>query len=114
MKSCKKARQVRLILEYHSFPLWICDENGIMIDAGMIDELGNDLWLEEQLRSIQAYYDGLFIDDEKEFSFVGAPNISEAKWFAEQVESIFRYIQERIGSIYPLRIDHVTWKDFMA
>lgn len=114
MESCKKAQQVRLILEYHSFPLWICDENGILIDTGMVDELDDDKWLKEQLSSIQDYYNGLFIDNKVEFSFVGVSDISEAKRFAEQVESIFKYIQKRIGSIYTLRIDHVTWEDFMA
>lgn len=113
MKSCKKAQQVRLILEYHSFPLWICDEDGILIETGMVDELADDAWLEEQLRSIQAYYNGLFVDNKMEFSFVGVSDISEAKRFAEQVENIFQYIQKRIGSIYTLRIDHVTWEDFI-
>lgn len=60
MESHQKAQQVRLILEYHSFPLWICDENGLLIDTGMVEELADDVWLKEQLYSIQTYYDSLF------------------------------------------------------
>lgn len=62
---------LRLLLEYGQEPLWWYDYDGGVIDVGLLPEWENDKELYNLTYQLSNEYDALFIDNEKEFSYVG-------------------------------------------
>ena len=67
-------KTIRLILEYNTYCLWLYDENGDIIDNDNPPEWNDDVELTNAFMAVSDVYDTFFIDNEKEFSFVGCPN----------------------------------------
>lgn len=62
---------LRLLLEFGQEPLWWYDGDGGVIDVGLIPEWEDDKELKELLYQLSDEYDALFVNTEKEFSYVG-------------------------------------------
>lgn len=62
---------LRLLLEFGQEPLWQYDGEGGVIDVGLIPEWENDKELHDILYQLSDEYDALFVNNEKEFSYVG-------------------------------------------
>ncbi len=95
--------QIRLIMEYKSFPMWLCDKDGIMVSEGVVEELRNDAWLNRELMDVQSIYNGLFIDNEIEFSFRGFSSAEEDASFYARLQTIAQYISKQVGKKYLIR-----------
>ncbi len=96
-------KQIRLIMEYRSFPMWLCDENGIQIAEGLVEELQDDHKLYQELQDVQQIYDGLFIDNKIEFSFRRFASEDEEKIFQKRLQAIADYVQKQVGEKYFVR-----------
>ncbi len=62
---------IRLLLEYGTYPLWLLDDEGMTIDTALPTEWSDDKELDTLLTEIMSKYDQLFIDNKKEFRYVG-------------------------------------------
>lgn len=62
---------LRLLLEFGQEPLWWYDNDGGVIDVGLLPEWENDKELYDLLYKLSDEYDALFINNEKEFSYIG-------------------------------------------
>ena len=75
---------LRLLLEYKAFPIWIYDEEGLVIDTILPSEWKEYYELSNALDKIQAIYDSLFLDTKEEFKFVGFKSSAEKESFFRQ------------------------------
>ncbi len=99
---------LRLFIEYGAYPVWMYDEDdGGVIDTAVPDEWQDDSELCSMLDSIQDTYDSLFVNNEKEFSFIGFTDIGEAEVFISRVKEAVDYIFRKNNGKYLLenRID---------
>lgn len=67
----KEICYLRLLLEFGQEPLWWYDSEGVVIDVGLIPEWEDDKELCDILYRLSDEYDALFVNNEKEFSYVG-------------------------------------------
>jgi hypothetical protein len=62
---------LRLLLEFGQEPLWWYDNDSGVIDVGLIPEWEEDKNLCDLLYQLSDKYDALFVNNEKEFSYIG-------------------------------------------
>lgn len=61
---------LRLLLEFGQEPLWWYDNDDV-IDVGLLPEWENDEELHNLMYQLSDEYDALFINSDREFSYVG-------------------------------------------
>lgn len=72
-------KTVSLGLERGSYPVYELDEKGYIIDVVSLEELGVGNHLCKKIKKLQNMYDSLFINNEKEFSYLGNDKLEEVK-----------------------------------
>lgn len=61
----------RLLLEYNTYCVWLYDENDEIIDNDIPPEWNDDQELTNAFMTVSDIYDTFFIDNEKEFRYIG-------------------------------------------
>lgn len=64
-------KKIRVMLEYGCYPVWLYDEEDDLIDTLLPEEIRSNKELDCKFDDLQARYEALFINNSKEFSFVG-------------------------------------------
>lgn len=72
--------KIRVMLDYRCYPVWLYDENDNIIDTLLPEELRNTT-LDAKFDDLQARYDALFVNTQKEFSFKGFDTVEEKEKF---------------------------------
>lgn len=67
-------KTIRLLLEYNTYCVWLYNEDGEIIDNDNLPEWNEDAELTNAFMAVSDVYDTFFIDNEKEFAFVGCPD----------------------------------------
>lgn len=67
-------KKIRILLEYNTYCLWLYDENDEIIDNDNPPEWNDDEELTKAFMDVSDLYDSFFVDNSKEFSYVGCPN----------------------------------------
>jgi hypothetical protein len=78
--------KIRLLLEYKTYPIWIYDEEGLVIDTDLPAEWSDDSSLDDLWNEVADFYDTLFIDNPKEFRFLGFKSLQDKVKFADLVK----------------------------
>ena len=65
---------IRLMLEYGTYPIWLYGEDGCILDNDNPPEWNDDVELTNAFIDLSKLYCTYFIDTQKEFSYIGAPN----------------------------------------
>ena len=94
--------KLRMLLEYHCYPVWLYDENDRIIDTLLPEELRDDTELDAKFDDLQARYDALFIDDGIEFSFKGFESPEERQRFLTDWESAVSELRSKTGGRYEI------------
>lgn len=76
---------IKLSLEYQCYPIWIYDEDDVLIDNDLPDELVHDEELDELLMRIQKTYDGLYNDTKDNFEYVGFVSEKDKEFFEKDL-----------------------------
>lgn len=90
--------KLRLSLEYRCYPLWIYGENDEFIDNNFPDELDSYIEIDTLLDEIQSDFDGLFIDNEKVFDYVGFSDNDSREMFSNKINRVEKMIRKAIGA----------------
>lgn len=88
---------VKINLEYGSFPVWVYDSEGNLVDNDFPEYLMEDEELENAFGELQALFDGLFIDNETEFRYIGFKTDSDKAFFDEKLESAWKLLQSKLA-----------------
>lgn len=73
--------EIKIILEYNCYPVWLYDENSEIIYTLLPDELRPDFEIDSLFDNIQSKYDALFIDNDREFRYIGFENENDKQLF---------------------------------
>jgi hypothetical protein len=90
--------KLKLLLEYHCYPLWIYSETDEFIDNNFPSELGGNKDINVRLDAIQTDFDNLFIDDGIEFSYKGFIDEKSRNKFYEKVKIVECLIIDALGN----------------
>ena len=94
--------KLRILLEYHSCPVWLYDEDGDVIDTLLPEELRADHELDQKFDDLQARYDTLFIDTAREFFFVGFNTDAEKELFLRDMDAAITELTIKVDGRYPI------------
>ena len=94
--------KLRILLEYHSYPVWLYDEDGDVINTLLPEELRADHELDRKFDDLQARYDALFIDTAHEFSFIGFSTEAEKELFLQDMDAAVAELVAKVGGRYPI------------
>lgn len=72
-------KTIRLLLEYNTYCIWLYNEDGDIIDNDNPPEWNDDTELTNAFMAVSDLYDTFFIDNEKEFTFIGCPDSETAQ-----------------------------------
>lgn len=93
---------IKLDLEYGCEPIWLLDEDGLTIDTTLPDELKGDKDLMELMHEITQEYDGQWINNSKEFTFVGFKTPEDKAKFKSDLIRFATEIKARLKGKYEI------------
>ena len=100
-------KTIRLLLEYGCYPVWLCDEEGLVIDTCLPDELCNDTELYAKFTALQERYEALFVNNEMEFSYIGFEKKKEKTAFNADMLDAIHELKEKLGDKYEI-VDDIS------
>lgn len=99
--------KLRLMLDYHCYPVWLYDENGSIVDTLLPEELRSDTELDAKFDDLQERFDALFIDNEHEFSFKGFKTEEEKQQFLKDWQSAVSDLRNKVAGRYEV-VDDIS------
>lgn len=99
-------KKLRIMLEYHCYPVWLYDEDGDVIDTLLPEELRNDEDLDKKFDDLQARYDALFVDNAHEFTYVGFKSDEQKNQFIQDWLSAVAQLRKKTNGRYEI-IDEI-------
>lgn len=100
-------KTLRLMLDYHCYPVWLYDDRGGIVDTLLPEELRSDKELDNKFDDLQARYDALFIDNGHEFTFTGFKTEEERAKFLTDWQEAARELAEKTAGKYTI-IDEIS------
>ena len=98
-------KKICLLLEYNTYCIWLYNENNEIIDNDNPPEWNDDLELTEAFMAISDLYDTFFVDNEKEFKYIGYPD-KEAKAKLQQlIENAVALLKKKNDGKYIIQND---------
>ncbi|WP_202812196.1 hypothetical protein [Lactiplantibacillus herbarum] len=85
-------QEVRLMLDYGCYPVWLYDEKGRLIVNDLPKQLRHNRRLDAKLLALQEQYDNLFIDTTDEFKYKGFKDQREEREFLHDFSNIQRVL----------------------
>ena len=82
-------KEIRLMLDYECYPIWIYDENGNFIDNDLIEEIEEDDKMVAMLEELQNEFESLYLNNQEEFKYIGFSSETSKQDFAEKVQQIY-------------------------
>lgn len=93
---------LRLLLEYGQEPLWWYDDEGGIIDVGLIPEWEDDKELHDILYQLSDEFDALFISTAHEFSYAGFKNDEHKRDFFALADQFAAKVYEKNSGKYKI------------
>lgn len=103
-------KRIRVMLDYGCYPVWLYDEEDDIIDTALPEELRSNTELDAKFDELQARYEALFINNEKEFSFKGFTSTEEKQKFLQDWQAAFDELAAALNGKYP--ISNEIYHDF--
>ena len=98
-------KTIRVLLEYNTYCLWLYNEDGEIIDNDNPPEWNDDEELTAAFMAVSDLYDTFFIDNEKEFSFVGWPNKETEQKLRDLLAIALNLLTKKNDGKYPIKDD---------
>lgn len=98
-------KKIRVLLEYNTYCLWLYDENDEIIDNGNPPEWNSDAELTDAFMAVSDVYDTFFLDDGKEFSYVGCPDENTGNKLKDLFSLAMDLLYERNAGKYIIQND---------
>ena len=96
-------KEIRLMLEYECYPLWIYDEKGNLIDNDLIDEIKKDDTLCGMLEGLQTEFESLYLNNQVEFKYLGFSSENAKQNFAKKTENIHSRLCKLLEDKYTVK-----------
>lgn len=96
-------KEIRLMLEYQCYPIWIYDENGNFVDNDLVKEIQNNRNLINLLEDLQQEFDSLYLDNQQEFKYIGFKSSNDKVNFQKKIDTIYNYLNEILCKKYNVK-----------
>ncbi len=93
-------KQIKFMLEYQCYPIWIYSESGELLDNDLVDEIADHSDLCQLLEMVQLDFNSLYLDTSTEFRYVGFENENAKAQFLERVEKVYKELLVVLGDQY--------------
>lgn len=99
-------KKVWFFFDYGTWPVWYQDENMDYRESGLPLCVADNQELDTLMREIENEYEGLFIDNSYEFTFVGFKD--EESWlkFKTKVDGFIELLKKAVEPEYEVDISH--------
>ena len=101
-------------MEYRCFPVWIIDDDGGLIGDKMPEDFENDAEMVSLFNTIQKTYEGLFVNNSKEFSFRGFATEEQKAEFLQMFWRACEMLKQKSEGLYNVIIYDRKWIDDLA
>lgn len=91
---------IRIKLEYGCFPVWIYGENEELIENDLPPYLIGDSDLDSKFVRIQEVYDGLYLDDENKFEYIGFKDNENKEIFFKELFMATSLLNNKLNDEY--------------
>lgn len=95
-------KKIRVMLDYGCYPVWLYDEEDDVINTLLPEELRSNFELDAKFDDLQARYEALFINNEKEFSYKGFRSDEEKKKFLTDWQTAVDELVAAVDGKYPI------------
>ncbi len=93
------------MLEYNTYCIWLYDENDQIIDNDNPPELSDDKELTDAFMAVSDLYDSFFIDNDKEFRYVGCPDAETRETLKELLNHAVEILTTKTNGKYIIQND---------
>ncbi len=93
-------KEIRLMLDYQCYPIWIYDENGDFIDNDLMEEIRKDDKLVAILEELQNEFDALYLNNQEEFKYIGFNSEIDKQRFEEMVYQVHNMLSNLLSEKY--------------
>lgn len=93
-------KEIRLMLDYQCYPIWIYDENGDFIDNDLVEEIKKNKEIIIKLEEIQNKFDSLYLNNQEEFKYIGFNSADDKRNFEEMVYKIYNDLCNLLSEKY--------------
>lgn len=93
-------KEVRLMLDYQCYPIWIYDENGEFVDNDLVEEIKKDEKIVTILEELQNQFDALYLNNQDEFKYIGFHSEIDKKRFEEMVYQVYNILSNLLSEKY--------------
>lgn len=100
---------IKIKFEYGCFPVWIYDENNELIENDLPPYLIGDNDIDSKFVRIQEIYDGLYLDDGKEFRYIGFNETKKRETFFGDLFLAINLLKNKLNDEYIMEDN----KDFL-
>lgn len=90
------------MLEYNTYCIWLYDEDGEIIDNDNPSEWEDDKELTDRFMAVSDLYDTFYIDNEKEFKYVGCPDEDTREKLIGLINHAVNILQEKNNGKYEI------------
>ena len=98
-------KKIRLMLEYNTYCIWLYDENDEVIDNDNPPEWNDDEKLTDAFMAVSDLYDTFYIDNEKEFRYVGCPDEKTRKKLKALIDKAVDILTKKNNGEYLIQND---------
>lgn len=91
---------IKIKLEYGCFPVWIYDENDELIENDLPSCLIGDNDIDSKFVCIQDIYNGLYLNDGKEFRYIGFKEPEKRETFLTDLFLAVNILEDKLNDEY--------------
>ena len=91
---------IRIKLEYDCFPVWIYNDNNELIENDLPPYLIGDADIDPIFVHIQEIFDSLYLNDGKEFRYIGFRNQEQQELFGKELSLAMNMLKSKLNSEY--------------
>ena len=92
--------KIKIIFEYHCFPIWRYDGNDNLIENDLPSNLVGDIIIDPLFVSLQDEFDSLFKDDGINFEYIGFEQEDFKNQFICRVDEAIKLLRVKVGDNY--------------
>ena len=91
---------IKIKFEYECFPVWVYGENNELVENDLPSYLIGDIDIDPRFVHIQEIYDSLYLDDGKEFKYIGFKENEERENFFEELLLAINLLKDKLNDEY--------------
>ena len=97
--------KIRLLLEFGTYPIFLYDDEGLVIDTANPPEWADDAELTNAFMAVSDLYDTFFINNKNEFSYIGCPDQETKERLITLIEKALAVLEAKNAGKYPIQND---------